>query len=57
MQYVLWEQWLGRQWLLVDHSSDHPLLLLRRLEQQRLRQQQLWLRQQQRLRQQPEQRL
>ena len=61
MQYVLWEQRLGRQRLLVDYSADYPLLLLRRrLEQQQLRQQQqLRLRQleQQRLRQQPEQRL
>ena len=53
MQYVLWEQWLGRQRLLVDYSADYPLLLLRRLEQQQLRQQQLRLRQleQQQLRQ------
>ena len=57
MQYVLWEQRLGRQRLLVDYSADYPLLLLRRLEQQQLRQQQqLWLRQleQQQLRQQPQ---
>lgn len=44
MKYVLWEQWLGRQRLLVDYSADYPLLLLRRLEQQQLWQQQLRLR-------------
>lgn len=58
MQYVLWEQRLGRQRLLVDYSADYPLLLLRRLEQQQLRQQQLRLRlRQQWLRQQSKQRL
>ncbi len=47
MQYVLWEQRLGRQRLLVDYSADYPLLLLRRrLEQQQLRLRQQWLRQQ-----------
>lgn len=53
MQYVLWEQRLGRQRLLVDYSADYPLLLLRRrLEQQqlRLRQQWLWQQPKQRLR-------
>ena len=52
MQYVLWEQRLGRQRLWVDYPVDYPPVLLRRLEQRRLRQQlRLW--QQLRLRKQP----